>query len=64
MGGDPIQRDSKDENSLKTLEAEMRQAIQHRDAELQRASEAVKDLEGAIKRAREALDRLKKPGSR
>lgn len=49
-----------DQSELDTLEAELRQAMQHREAALQRASEAGKELEETIERARAMLDRLKK----
>lgn len=60
MMGSEMNRDPLDQSDLSTLEAELREAVQHRDAAVQRAAEAGKELEGAIERARVTLARVRK----
>lgn len=47
-----------DENA--TLEAELRRAIQHRDAAQARAVEAERELQEVMRRAKELLERTKR----
>jgi hypothetical protein len=47
-----------DENA--TLEAELRRAIQHRDAAQARAVEAGRELQEVMRRAKELLERTKR----
>ena len=51
--------DSSSEEELVTLEAELRRALQHQRAEMERAREAQEELSRLIERARGALERAR-----
>ena len=51
------------QGEIETLEAELREAIQHREAELQRMREAHAEMESALRRARALLGRGADPGA-
>ena len=55
MPPDPL-----DQDDTATLEAELRRAIQHRDAAQARAAEAGRELQRVMERARELLERTRK----
>ena len=54
-GPDPAAQDD-----VMTLEAELRRALQHQRAEMERAREAQEELSRLIERARGALDRARR----
>ena len=59
MTGDTAGPDPAAQDDLVTLEAELRRAVQHQRAEMERAREAQEELSRLIERARAALERAR-----
>lgn len=47
-----------DEDELRTLEADLRRALQHQHAEYERVRETQRDIEALMERARALLERM------
>lgn len=62
MSGDASGPDPAAQADLATLEAELRRALQHQRAEMERAREAQEELSRLIERARTALERARQGG--
>ena len=59
MNGETGGPDSGTGDDMVTLEAELRRALQHQRAEMERAREAQEEVSRLIERARAALDRAR-----
>jgi hypothetical protein len=59
VNGEASRPDPGAQDDLVTLEAELRRAVQHQRAEMERAREAQEELSRLIERARTALERAR-----